>query len=60
MSFIFGDAFNILEVQTMATYKHLTLSEREIIERLLKEEYSFKAIARELNRDCTTMYSNEK
>ena len=34
----------------MATYKHLTLSEREIIERLLKEEYSFKAIARELNQ----------
>lgn len=44
----------------MATYKHLTLSEREIIERLLKEEYSFKAIARELNRDCTTISKEVK
>lgn len=40
---------------TMAKYKHFTLSERIDIEHLLKDCYSFKAIARELNRDCTTI-----
>lgn len=39
----------------MPTYKHLTLNERISIEHYLKKSYSFKAISRELNRDCTTI-----
>lgn len=39
----------------MSNFKHLTLSERISIEHLLKESYSFKAIARELNRGCTSI-----
>jgi len=44
----------------MATYKHFTLSERINIEHYLKEGYSFKAIGRELNRDCTTIAKEVK
>lgn len=43
------------EVSFMPTYKHLTLNERISIEHSLKKSYSFKAIAHELNRDCTTI-----
>jgi IS30 family transposase len=39
----------------MATHKHLSLSERQQIEKLLLERASFKAIGRALNRDCTTI-----
>lgn len=39
----------------MTKYKHLTLSNRITIEIMLKEAASFKAIARELNKDCTTI-----
>lgn len=39
----------------MATHKHLSLSERQQIEKLLLERASFKAIGRTLNRDCTTI-----
>jgi transposase, IS30 family len=39
----------------MATYKHFTLSERIDIEHCLKDGFSFKAIGREVNRDCTTI-----
>lgn len=44
----------------MATYKHLTLSDRIDIENYLKNGYSFKAIGRELNRDCTTIAKEVK
>lgn len=44
----------------MATYKHFTLSERVEIESYLKNGYSFKAIGRELNRDCTTIAKEVK
>lgn len=44
----------------MAIYKHFTLSERINIEYYLKEGYSFKAIGRELNRDCTTIAKEVK
>lgn len=44
----------------MAKFKHFTLSERISIERLLKESFSFKAIARELNRDCTSISKEVK
>lgn len=44
----------------MAAHKHLTLSERLEIEGYLKSRYSFKAIARELNRDCTTIAKEVK
>lgn len=39
----------------MAIQKHLKLSERQQIEKLLQERASFKAIGRALNRDCTTI-----
>ena len=39
----------------MPTYTHLTLNERISIEHSLKKSLSFKAIAHELNRDCTTI-----
>lgn len=39
----------------MPTYKHFILSERIIIEHMLKDSFSFKSIARELNRDCTSI-----
>lgn len=44
----------------MATYKHFSLSERMDIERFLRDGYSFKAIAKELNRDCTTVAKEVK
>lgn len=39
----------------MANHKHLTLDQRGIIAKLLEMNYSFKAIARELDKDCTTI-----
>lgn len=39
----------------MANNKHLSFLERLIIEQMLKNRDSFKAIARELDRDCTTI-----
>lgn len=35
--------------------KHLTIEERTVIKAMLDEAASFKAIARRLNRDCTTI-----
>ena len=45
----------IQEDTIMANNKHLSLSERVRIEKLLNEHASFKAIGRELNKDCTTV-----
>ena len=39
----------------MATQKHLTLSDRQQIEKLLLDRVSFKAIGRALDKDCTTI-----
>lgn len=39
----------------MTKQKHLTLSERIIIEKMLNDNASFKAIGRKLNKDCTTI-----
>ena len=39
----------------MMKQKHLTLEARILIETLLNERHSFKAIARQLNKDCTTI-----
>lgn len=39
----------------MPKQKHLTLSERVTIQSMLKQSSSFKAIARELDKDCTTI-----
>jgi IS30 family transposase len=39
----------------MANQKHLTLDERVIISTLLDKTYSFKAIANEIDKDCTTI-----
>lgn len=39
----------------MADQKHLTLDERTIISTLLDKTFSFKAIAKELDKDCTTI-----
>lgn len=39
----------------MANQKHLTLDERGIIYTLLDKAYSFKSIAKELDKDCTTI-----
>jgi IS30 family transposase len=44
----------------MAIHKHFSLSERIKIEEFLNKSYSFKAIARELNRDCTTISKEVK
>lgn len=44
----------------MTTQKHLSLSERIKIEELLNKTCSFKAISRELNRDCTTIAKEVK
>lgn len=44
----------------MTTYKHFSLPERIDIEHLLREGYSFKAIGKELNRDCTTIAKEVK
>ena len=40
--------------------KHLTLDERETIEAGLRNQKSFKEIARELNNDCTTISKEVK
>jgi IS30 family transposase len=45
---------------TMAKYKHLSLSERLRIERLLNERASFKEIGRQLGKDCTTIAKEVK
>ena len=39
----------------MPKSKHLTLSERIAIEHMIKDSFSFKAIATELGRDCTSI-----
>jgi transposase, IS30 family len=39
----------------MSKFKHLILSERIVIERMLKDSCSFKAIGRELSKDCTSI-----
>lgn len=39
----------------MAKHSHLSLDERITIAQLLKEQSSFKAIARELGRDPSTI-----
>ncbi len=39
----------------MSKFKHFTLSERLTIERMLKGSFSFKAMSRELNKDCTSI-----
>ena len=39
----------------MPKSKHLTLSERIIIEHMIRDSFSFKVIARELGRDCTSI-----
>jgi IS30 family transposase len=39
----------------MPKSKHFTLSERITIEHMLKNSFSFKAIAKELGRDCTSI-----
>jgi len=39
----------------MSNYKHFTLSERIEIEHSLKDSLSFKAIAKNLNKDCSTI-----
>ena len=44
----------------MSTNKHFTLSERIEIEHYLNEGYSFKAVGRELNHDCTTISKEVK
>lgn len=44
----------------MANNKHLTLSERNRIEKLLNEGASFKSIGRELGKDCTTISKEVK
>lgn len=40
---------------TMANFKHFTLNDRIEIQQSLKEGLSFKAIAKNLNKDCTTI-----
>lgn len=44
----------------MANNKHLSLSERFKIQNMLSNSYSFKAIAKELDRDCTTISKEVK
>ncbi len=44
----------------MVINKHLTLLERIDIEHCLSSAYSFKAISRKLNRDCTTIAKEVK
>lgn len=44
----------------LSKHKHFTLSERIDIERLLNDTYSFKSIARELSRDCTSIAKEVK
>lgn len=44
----------------MANNKHLSLSQRVTIEQLLNARYSFKAIGRELDKDCTTISKEVK
>jgi IS30 family transposase len=39
----------------MPKCKHFNLSERIAIEQMIKDSFSFKAIARELGRDCTSI-----
>lgn len=39
----------------MNKQKHLNLEARVLIESLLNQHHSFKSIARELGKDCTTI-----
>ena len=45
---------------TMNKQKHLNLEERILIETLLNERNSFKSIARQLEKDCTTISKEVK
>lgn len=49
-----------MEDTIMANNKHLSLSERIRIEQLLNDRYSFKAIGRDLGKDCTTISKEVK
>jgi len=49
-----------MEDTIMANNKHLTLEERIQIQDSLSQNYSFKAIARELQKDCTTISKEVK
>lgn len=44
----------------MPKSKHFTLSERIAIEHMIRDSFSFKAIARELSRDCTSISKETK
>jgi transposase, IS30 family len=44
----------------MANYKHLDLSQRIIIEQSLNKKLSFKAIGRDIDKDCTTISKEVK
>lgn len=44
----------------MPKNKHFSSSERISIERCLGNSYSFKAIGREINRDCTSISKEVK
>ena len=44
----------------MLKHKHFTLDDRITIQNLLKASYSFKAIGRELNKDCTSVSKEVK
>lgn len=44
----------------MCTNKHFTLSDRIAIEKYLKESYSFKAIAKQLNHHCLSVAKETK
>ena len=44
----------------MNKQKHLNLEARILIETLLNEHHSFKSIARELGKDCTTISKEVK
>lgn len=44
----------------MPKSKHFTLSERIVIEHMIRDSFSFKAIARELGRDCTSISKETK
>ena len=39
----------------MATNKHMDLSQRIVIEKMLNDRESFKSIARKIDKDCTTV-----
>ena len=44
----------------MNKHKHLNLEARILIETLLNEHHSFKSIARQLGKDCTTISKEDE